>query len=74
MEDLEVIPEQQKIDETIETSKRLNKKKLSKIEQSATSLEIDQNLAGSKIGADDDTTSILESQDEDVKENQIDNN
>ena len=54
------MPEQQKIDETIETSKRLDKKKLLKIEQSATSLEIDQNQAASEIGAEDEKTCILE--------------
>ena len=36
------MPEQQKIDETIETAKDLNKKKLSKIEQSSTSLDNQQ--------------------------------
>ncbi|HKO64148.1 MAG TPA: hypothetical protein VJU13_03020 [Candidatus Nitrosocosmicus sp.] len=69
-----VMPEQQKIDETIETSKRLDKKKLSKIEQSATSLEIDQNQAASEIGAEDEKISILEEQDKDEKGDQIDNN
>ena len=68
------MPEQQKIDQTIETSKRLDKKKLSKIEQSATSLEIDQNQAASEIGAEDEKISILEEQDKDEKGDQIDNN
>ena len=68
------MPEQQKIDETIETSKRLNKKKISKIEQSATSLEVDQNQDVSQIGSDDEKIGVLEMQEADAKENQIDNN
>jgi hypothetical protein len=67
------MPEQQKIDETIETLKKLDKKKLRKIEQSATSLEIDQNIDASHIGVDEEITSILESTDEDVTHNQINN-
>ena len=64
----EVMPEQQKIDETIETAKSLNKKKLSKIEQSSTSLENQQNAA-SEVGSEDndDATSILETQDDELK-------
>jgi len=54
------MPEQQKIDETIETAKRLNKKKLSKIEQSSTSLENQQNSASevSSEDIDNNTTGI----------------
>ena len=64
----DVMPEQQKIDETIETAKSLNKKKLSKIEQSSTSLENQQNAA-SEVGSEDndDATSILETQDDELK-------
>lgn len=61
------MPEQQKIDETIESTKRLNKKKLSKIEQSSTSLENQQNPV-IETGSDDDTKSILETQDDELKE------
>jgi hypothetical protein len=61
------MPEQQKIDETIESTKRLNKKKLSKIEQSSTSLENQQNPVV-ETGSDDDTKSILETQDDELKE------
>lgn len=43
------MPEQQKIDETIETARSL-KKKSSKIEQSSTSLENQQNSA-SEVGS-----------------------
>ena len=63
------MPEQQKIDETIETAKRLNKKKLSKIEQSSTSLENQQNFA-SEVGSEEnenDVASILETQDDELK-------
>ena len=63
----EDMPEQQKIDETIESTKRLNKKKLSKIEQSSTSLENQQNPVV-ETGSDDDTKSILETQDDELKE------
>jgi hypothetical protein len=64
----EVMPEQQKIDETIETAKSLNKKKLSKIEQSSTSLENQQNTASEVDSEDnDDATSILETQDDELK-------
>ncbi len=61
------MPEQQKIDETIESTKRLNKKKLSKIEQSSTSLENQQDPVV-ETGSDDDTKSILETQDDELKE------
>lgn len=61
------MPEQQKIDETIESTKRLNKKKLSKIEQSSTSLENQQNPVV-ETGSDDDIKSILETQDDESKE------
>jgi len=58
------MPEQQKIDETIESTKRLNTKKLSKIEQSSTSLENQQNPVV-ETGSDDDIkSSILETQDD----------
>ena len=62
------MPEQQKVDETIESTKRLNKKKLSKIEQSATSLESKQDDLTTQEGLEDDNMSILETQDEDVNE------
>lgn len=62
------MPEQQKVDETIESTKRLNKKKLSKIEQSATSLESKQDDLATQEGLEDDNMSILETQDEDVNE------
>ena len=61
------MPEQQKIDETIETAKSLNKKKLSKIEQSSTSLENQQNSASEVDSEDNDATSILETQDDELK-------
>jgi len=61
------MPEQQKIDETIESTKRLNKKKLSKIEQSSTSLE-NQQKPVIETGSDDDTNSILETQEDELKE------
>ena len=61
------MPEQQKIDETIESTKRLNKKKLSKIEQSSTSLENQQNPVV-ETDSDDDTKSISETQDDELKE------
>ena len=54
------MPEQQKVDETIESTKRLNKKKLSKIEQSATSLESEQDDLATQEGLEDDNVSILE--------------
>ena len=61
------MPEQQKIDETIETTKSLNKKKFSKIEQSSTSLENQQSSASEVGSEDDDTNSILETQDDELK-------
>jgi len=63
----DTMPEQQKIDETIETAKSLNKKKLSKIEQSSTSLENQQNSASEVDSEDNDATSILETQDDELK-------
>ena len=64
----EDMPEQQKIDETIESTKKLNTKKLSKIEQSSTSLENQQNPVV-ETGSDDDIkSSILETQDDESKE------
>ena len=62
------MPEQQKVDETIESTKRLNKKKLSKIEQSAISFENEQDDVTTQAGLDNDNVSILETLDEDVKE------
>jgi len=56
------MPEQQKIDETIESTRRLNKKKLSKIEQSATSLENERDDVTIKPGLPDNNMSILEIQ------------
>jgi len=56
------MPEQQKIDETIESTRRLNKKKLSKIEQSATSLENDHDDVTRQPDLVDDNMSILEIQ------------
>ena len=61
------MPEQQKIDETIETAKSLNKKKFSKIEQSSTSLENQQNSA-SEVGSEDDANTILETQDDELND------
>ena len=61
------MPEQQKIDETIETAKSLNKKKLSKFEQSSTSLENQQNSASEVSSEDNDPASILETQDDELK-------
>ena len=60
------MPEQQKIDETIETARSL-KKKSSKIEQSSTSLENQQN-SDSEVGSEDDVNSILETQDDELKD------
>jgi hypothetical protein len=60
------MPEQQKIDETIETARSLKKKSL-KIEQSSTSLENQQNSA-SEVGSEDDANSILETQDNELKD------
>jgi hypothetical protein len=63
----EVMPEQQKIDETIETAKSLNKKRLSKIEQSSTSLDNQQNFASEVGSEEEDAPSILETQDDELK-------
>lgn len=60
------MPEQQKIDETIETARSLKKKSL-KIEQSSTSLENQQNSA-SEVVSEDDANSILETQDDELKD------
>lgn len=66
---MDIMPEQQKIDETIESTSNMNKKKLAKIEQSSISLEKEQNPdAGTEIGTHDDRENILETQDEDLKE------
>lgn len=64
------MPEQQKMDETIESAKKLNKKKLLKIEQSATSLENEKDDVTMQPGYDDDYVSILEIQngDKDTKD------
>ena len=64
----EDMPEQQKIDETIESTKKLNTKKLSKIEQSSTSLENQQNPVVETGSEDDIKSSILETQDDESKE------
>jgi hypothetical protein len=61
------MPEQQKIDETIETAKSLNKKRLSKIEQSSTSLDNQQNFASEVGSEEEDAPSILETQDDELK-------
>ena len=61
-----VMPEQQRIDETIETSKNLNRKKLSKIEQSSTSLE-NQQYSASETGLEENVPSPLETQNDEVK-------
>ena len=60
------MPEQQRIDEKIETAKRSSKKKLSKVEQSSTSLENQQNSA-SEVGSEEDANTILETQDDELK-------
>lgn len=60
------MPEQQRVDETIETSKNLNRKKLSKIEQSSTSLE-NQQYSASETGLEEDVPSLLETQNDEVK-------
>ena len=65
------MPEQQKIDETIETAKSLNKKKLSKMKRSSTSLENQQNSASEVSSEDNDPANILETQDDELKGNQI---
>jgi hypothetical protein len=60
------MPEQQRIDETIETAKRLRKKKLSKVEQSSISLENLQNST-SEVGSEDDANINLEAQGDELK-------
>ncbi|KAA2283149.1 hypothetical protein [Candidatus Nitrosocosmicus sp. SS] len=59
------MPEQQKIDETIESTKRFNKKKLSDIEQSSTSLE--SQGSESEMDLIEDLTPILETQEDETK-------
>ncbi|VFJ13445.1 hypothetical protein [Candidatus Nitrosocosmicus franklandus] len=61
-----VMPEQQKIDETIEASRSSNKKKLSKIEQSSTSLENQRTFDSDGVGSENITDSSLETQDEEL--------
>lgn len=67
-----IMSEQQKIDDTIDTVKSLNEKKLSKFEQSSTSLENQQNSA-SEVGSEDndDASSILETPDDEMEESVI---
>ncbi|MGD9534092.1 MAG: hypothetical protein AB7V56_10010 [Candidatus Nitrosocosmicus sp.] len=60
------MPEQQKIDETIESTKRFNKKKLSDIEQSSTSLE-SQGSESEMDLIEEDLTPILETQEDETK-------
>lgn len=60
------MPEQQKIDETIESTKRVNKKKLSDIEQSSTSLE-SQGSESEMDLIEEDLTPILETQEDETK-------
>ena len=63
-----VMPEQQKVDETIEsTSKTTDKKMPKKIEQSSTSLEKDENYTIDSE-TENDEGSLLESDTEDLKE------
>jgi hypothetical protein len=62
----DVMPEQQKIDETIEATRSSNKKKLSKIEQSSTSLENQQTFASEELGSENDPDIILETPDEEL--------
>ena len=61
-----VMPEQQKIDETIEAARSSKKKKLSKIEQSSTSLENQQTFASEEVGSENEPDIILETQDEEL--------
>ena len=58
------MPEQQKIDETIEAAMSFNKKKLSKIEQSSTSLENQQTFATEEVDSENDPDMISKTQDE----------
>jgi hypothetical protein len=60
------MPEQQKIDETIESTKRFNKKKLSDIEQSSTSLE-SQGSESEMDLIEEGLTPILETQEDETK-------
>jgi len=63
-----VMPEQQKVDETIEsTSKTTDKKMPKKIEQSSTSLEKDESYTIDSE-SENNEDSILESDAEDLKE------
>lgn len=62
------MPEQQKVDETIEsTSKTTDKKMPKKIEQSSTSLEKDENYTMDSESENNDD-GLLESDAEDLKE------
>lgn len=61
-----VMPEQQKIDETIEAARSSIKKKLSKIEQSSTSLENQQTSTSEDVASENNIDTILETQDEEV--------
>ena len=60
------MPEQQKIDETIEAARSSIKKKLSKIEQSSTSLENQQTSTSEDVASENNIDTILETQDEEV--------
>ncbi|MDR4490011.1 MAG: hypothetical protein R2685_03795 [Candidatus Nitrosocosmicus sp.] len=60
------MPEQRKIDETIESTKRFNKKKLSDIEQSSTSLE-SQGSESEMDLIEEGLTPILETQEDETK-------
>lgn len=60
------MPEQQKIDETIEAARSSNKKKLSKIEQSSTSLENQQTSTSEEVASENNIDTILETQDEEL--------
>jgi hypothetical protein len=63
-----VMPEQQKVDETIEsTSKTTDKKMPKKIEQSSTSLEKDENYTIDSE-SENNEDGLLESDAEDLKE------
>ena len=62
----DVMPEQQKIDETIEATRSSNKKKLSKIEQSSTSLENQQTSTSEEVVSENNIDTILETQDEEL--------
>ena len=61
-----VMPEQQKIDETIEAARSSIKKKLSKIEQSSTSFENQQTSTSEDVASENNIDTILETQDEEV--------